>query len=508
MTAVRIVRNALICDGSGGEPFRGSVAIDGPVIAEVVADGEISGAKGAEVFDADGRVLSPGFIDAHSHSDATLAADPDAFSKRTQGITTEILGNCGHSLFPVTGHNAAQVASDCAAVGLRPEWNDMPGYCDYLERRRPAVNFSVLCGHNALCAAYPDVADQCEALETMLSQGCPGLSTGLLYAPGRTVPQSDLLRLAAVLKKPRAIYTTHLRSEGARLLESLDEAMAFASAGGGRLHVSHFKTAGEANWGKLDAALAKLEQGRRGGLTVTADRYPYTYSQTSLSVILPPRYDSMRDREIQAALSSDSGECLRLVGELADSLRVKRAVLTAVSKSEYLPYCGMTLEDAASRARMASAAEFAVAVLRDDGARAMAAFGGMSPDNLKRILSEPWVCCGTDENARPLDESLGRGHPRAFGSFPIFLKMTAELCGLPEAVRRVTSFPASLFGLKRRGLIRPGYFADLTVFDPAELGCRADFAHPHVPADGIIRVYVNGEPTDGGIRAGRSLVGV
>ena len=136
----------------------------------------------------------------------------------------------------------------------------------------------------------------------------------------------------------------------------------------------------------------------------------------------------------------------------------------------------------------------------------MAAFGGMSPDNLRRILSEPWVCCGTDENARPPDESLGRGHPRAFGSFPIFLKTVAELCGLPEAVRRVTSFPASLFGLKRRGLIRPGYFADLTVFDPAKLGCKADFARPHVQADGIVRVYVNGEPADGANRAGRSLV--
>lgn len=503
---LRIVRNALICDGSGGEPFRGSVAFDGPLIS-VVAAGEISGAKGAEVFDAQGCVLSPGFIDAHSHSDATLAAAPDAFSKRTQGITTEILGNCGHSLFPVTSKNAAQIASDCAAVGLRPEWRDMRGYCDWLERHEPAVNFSVLCGHNALCAAYPAIQDQCEALAAMLSQGCPGLSTGLLYAPGRTVPPADLLRLAGVMKGTGAIYTTHLRSEGARLLESLDEAMAFASAGNGRLHVSHFKTAGEANWSKLDDVFAKLGHGRKNGLTITADRYPYTYSQTSLSVILPPRYDSMRDREIQAALAADPGECARLTGELADVVRVKRAVLTAVSKDEYKPYCGLTLEDAAGRAGMASAAEFAIAVLRDDGARAMAAFGGMSPDNLRRILAEPWVCCGTDENARPQDESLGRGHPRAFGSFPIFLKMTAELCGLPEAVRRVTSFPAALFGLKRRGLIRPGYFADLTVFDPAKLGCKADFAHPHTPAEGIVRVYVNGEPTDGGKRAGRSLAG-
>ena len=506
MNAVRIIRNALICDGTGGDLYPGSIRIDGDRIAEIFPHGEISGAKDAEVFDAQGCVVSPGFIDAHSHSDAALLAAPGAFSKRTQGITTEILGNCGHSLFPVTSHNADQVASDCAAVGVKPSWTGWRDYCEAVESARPAVNFAVLCGHNALCAAYPDIEDQCAALDKMLAEGCPGLSSGLLYAPGRTVPPSDLLRLAAVLKPTDAIYTTHLRSEGARLIESLEEAVAFASAGSGRLHVSHFKTAGEANWSKLDAALEVLKNARANGLRITADRYPYTCSQTSLSVILPPRYDSMRDREIQEKLSCDPAECERLIAELSDSRRVKRAILTAVSKPEFLPYCGMMLEECAVRAGMPSAASFAITVLRDDGARAMAAFGGMSPENLLRILSEPWVCCGTDENVRNRDESLGRGHPRAFGAFPLFLKMTAELCGLPEAVRRVTSFPASLFRLKKRGVIKPGYFADLTVFDPAKLDCKADFAHPHTPAEGIVRVYVNGEPTDGGIRAGRALM--
>ncbi len=506
MNAVRIIRNALICDGTGGDVYPGSIRIDGDRIAEVVPHGEISGEKDAEIFDAQGCVVSPGFIDAHSHSDASLLAEPDAFSKRTQGITTEILGNCGHSLFPMTSKNADQIASDCAAVGVKPSWSNWRDYCEAVETVRPAVNFAVLCGHNALCAAYPEIEGQCVVLDKMLADGCPGLSSGLLYAPGRTVPPDDLMRLASVLKPTDAIYTTHLRSEGARLVESLEEAVAFASAGSGRLHVSHFKTAGEANWGKLDAALELLEKAREHGLRVTADRYPYTYCQTSLSVILPPRYDSMRDREIQEKLSGDPVECERLTVELADSRRVKRAILTAVSKPEFLPYCGLTLEECAARAGMPSAAAFAVAVLRDDGARAMAAFGGMSPENLRRILAEPWVCCGTDENARPQDESLGRGHPRSFGSFPLFLKLTAELCGLPEAVRRVTSFPASLFRLKDRGLIKPGYFADLTVFDPAKLDCKADFARPHTPAEGIIRVYVNGEPTDCGKHTGRALI--
>ena len=157
MNAVRIVRNALICDGTGSDLYPGSIRIDGDRIAEVVSNGEISGAKDAEVFDAQGCVVSPGFIDAHSHSDATLLAAPGAFSKRTQGITTEILGNCGHSLFPVTSYNAEQVASDCAAVGVKPSWSDWRDYCEAVDSVHPAVNFAVLCGHNALCAAYPDI---------------------------------------------------------------------------------------------------------------------------------------------------------------------------------------------------------------------------------------------------------------------------------------------------------------------------------------------------------------
>ena len=147
-------------------------------------------------------------------------------------------------------------------VGVKPSWEGWRDYCEAVENVRPAVNFAVLCGHNALCAAYPAIEDQCDVLDKMLAEGCPGLSSGLLYAPGRTVPPSDLLRLAAILKPTDAIYTTHLRSEGARLLESLEEAVAFASAGSGRLHVSHFKTAGEANWGKLDTALELLEKAR------------------------------------------------------------------------------------------------------------------------------------------------------------------------------------------------------------------------------------------------------
>lgn len=317
-------------------------------------------------------------------------------------------------------------------------------------------------------------------------------STGLLYAPGRDEPEEHLLKLADVLKKTGGMYVTHLRSEGRRLEEALEEAIRYAKAGAGRLHISHLKTAGKANRGKLGHVLEMIHEAQRQGMQVSADRYPYVRSQTSLSVILPGEYDSMRDVEIQQKLAGDEAECRRLVEALReDSERVSNTLLTATTLEDYKEFCGIQLGTIAEKRGTTPEAE-AIEILKRDAARAMGAFAGMSVDNLKRILEEPYVCCGTDENARPADDSLGAGHPRGFGSMPLFLNMVAEECGMSEAVRRVTSLPAEIFGLKGCGGLRKGNYADITIFDEKELGSKADFLHPHLPATGILRVYRGG----------------
>ncbi len=493
MNERKVIRNAMIYDGYGNPARPGDLVLEGGFIAETVYDGHADVSGATDVYDAQGRAAAPGFIDAHAHSDATLLAAPEAFGKVSQGITTEINGNCGHSLFPVTKANRDYAEDSCRACGVKLNWDSLKGYQAALEARDPALRTYFFCGHNTLCAAYPnDIEAQAAALEAMIRDGAPGLSTGLLYAPGRDEPEEHLLKLADVLKKTGGMYVTHLRSEGRRLEEALEEAIRYAKAGAGRLHISHLKTAGKANRGKLGHVLEMIHEAQRQGMQVSADRYPYVRSQTSLSVILPGEYDSMRDVEIQQKLAGDEAECRRLVEALReDSERVSNTLLTATTLEDYKEFCGIQLGTIAEKRGTTPEAE-AIEILKRDAARAMGAFAGMSGDNLKRILEEPYVCCGTDENARPADDSLGAGHPRGFGSMPLFLNMVAEECGMSEAVRRVTSLPAEIFGLKGCGGLRKGNYADITIFDEKELGSKADFLHPHLPATGILRVYRGG----------------
>ena len=376
-----------------------------------------------------------------------------------------------------------------------------------LERRGPAVNIASLCGHNTLranIAGYEAKAlseaergRMAELLEETLRQGAAGFSTGLLYTPGRFADTEELLRMMTVLKAFGRPYATHLRSEGDALEEALDEAVFLAEHGSGRLQISHLKTALPRNWNKLERVLARIEKARAAGLRVTADRYPYIHSQTSLSIVLPAPYDAMDDCAIRDVLRDNPEKRAEAVRALTESGRDwTRVILTFSHSPAAAGLSGKTVAEAAERTGL-TPEEFCVKVLADDAPGSMGAFSGMSGKNLTRILAQKWVCCGTDESARPFDESIGRSHPRGFGSFPEFIGRFAEQSSMPEAIRRVTSLPASIFGLSGRGVIRPGAYADLVLFDEAEFHANADFAHPHRPASGIRLVCVNGVPSYG-----------
>ena len=253
-----------------------------------------------------------------------------------------------------------------------------------------------------------------------------------------------------------------------------------------------------------------IEEERASGLQVYADRYPYTFSQTSLSVILPGEYADMTDAAIQARLSGDPAECARLVNwfQTESDRDWTQVILSFSSLAEYQPYLGCSIAEIAEKQGV-TPAESVMDIFPRDAARAQGAFGSLSTENMRRILKQDYVCCGSDENARPLSLELGRSHPRGFGSFPRFLNMVRQENTLSEAIRRVTSLPAHIYGLKNRGLIRSGYYADLVLFDEKELKDNADFAQPHSPASGIRSVYVNGVESfrDGQVtaRAGRFL---
>lgn len=488
-----LISNAKIYDGSGQPPFFGSFCIEDGRFSGVFRDQIPVHQRYDEIHDAAGFSVTPGFIDVHAHSDLTLFAAPGAFSKLSQGITTEISGNCGHSLFPVTHHNRDQMTEECVRLGVQCTWHSFNEYRAALAQRHPYIRTFFFCGHNTLASAYPDnPRAQSAALQTAISQGALGLSTGLLYAPGRDAPQEHLLQLMDVLRQTDAFYSTHLRSEGTYLQEAINEAINLAKHGSRRLHISHLKTAGQANWYKLPDILETIRINQIDGMQITADRYPYIHSQTSFSIVLPEKYDSMRDFEIQRCLANNPKECERLVAELESSPRIPNVILTATSRDEFRPYIGRTIKESAASVGL-SPASLTIQILRNDAACAMAAFPGMSSDNLNTILSKSYVCCGTDENARPLDNSIGCGHPRGFGSFPIFIKRVAALSSMEEAIHRVTLLPASIFRLSGIGAIQTGYRADFVLLDENKLGSHADFCNPHTPADGILEVFVNGK---------------
>lgn len=511
------ITGGLICDGTGEPAFEGGLRISGDRIADVFhGAGTFSGVR---TFDAKGLVLSPGFIDVHSHSDLSLLAAPEAFGKISQGITSEINGNCGLSPFPVNECNRAHLESVWAQYGEKLSWSDLAGYHAELARRRPAINAGSLCGHNTLrafalgygdrAAAPDDLAVMQNELARALEQGAFGLSTGLLYVPGKFSSTEELLRLMAELKASDRIYATHLRNEADTLLEALDEALFLAENGSGRLEVSHLKTAFERNWPKLDSVFACLEKARQNGLAVTADRYPYTFGQTNLSIILPPPFDRLPDADIQARLNADPAACENVLRELEKQTFWHGIILTAVPGADGDALAGMYLDEAAAK-RGTTPARLTLELVKLDSPGTMAAFGGMSRDNMKRIIAKAYVCCGTDETARPADFSLGRSHPRGFGAFPEFLRLNLDSGeALESAVHRVTGLPAKIFQLNDRGILKRGAFADIVAFDPARLRPGSDFAHPHAVAQGIECVWVNGAEAyrNGRVtaRAGRAL---
>lgn len=493
--------NIWIADGNGGEPFRGTVLTDGGFIAAVLRE-KVAGVSAAETVDGRGMILAPGFIDAHGHSDISLLAAPEAESKVTQGVTTEIAGNCGLSAFPLTSANRGHLTELYANYHVELDWDDYPSYRRRLREKRPKMRLACLCGHNTLRAAVAGyetgelTARQLKEMKALLAAaleaGAKGLSSGLLYVPGKFSTPEELVELLRVVAAHGGVYATHLRSEGNGLLESLAETLECArEAGVKKVQISHFKTAGRANWSKLDDALKMIEEARASGIAVTVDRYPYVESMTQLSVILPPPWDDLGDVELQNLLRAPATR-----RELEDSLRRSRDAeywrsvrLAATGAANFREYCGRMIAETGD-----DPAKFVVDLLAADAAGTCGAFHGMSEANLARILDLDFCMPGSDGNALPADGSLGFSHPRAFGAVAKFIRRRLDSgSSIGNAVRRVASLPAKTFALDDRGVVASGYAADLVLFDPDSIDSPADFRTPNTPPTGIIMTVKGGE---------------
>ena len=515
-----ILRGGQVADGLGGEPVRADVGIAGDRVAAV---GNLAGAEAANEIDAAGRLVCPGFIDVHTHSDAYLLIEPGAPSKIRQGVTTEITGNCGASAAPRgPGYT---MPSDWLEQEYPGDWQSVAEYRALLAAQRPAVNSAMLIGHRAVRAAVmgiepraatPDeIAKMCGWLDQALEEGGAGLSTGLVYAPAMFAQPEEIQALARVAARRGGIYATHMRSEGGALLEAIDEALDVARATGVRLQISHLKTAGRANWGKREAALEKIRAARAAGLSVASDRYPYTASCTDLDVILP-EWASQGGRAAILARLRDPGERAKIRAEMAaerDEAYWEGVWIGSTRHPDNAPFAGKPILKAAEAWKL-HPLDAVLRFMETDELFTGGIFFGMSEENMWRILAEPWVMIGSDASIRSPEGPLSHDHPhpRAYGTFGRFLRaaLDGKTVGIGEAVRKMTSLPAEQFRLKDRGVLRAGAYADVVVLDPKTVRDRATYEKPHQFCEGVSGVWVNGVVTvcdgkDTGGRGGRYL---
>lgn len=500
-----LIKGGLVFDGTGAAPYPSDIGISQGKIAFV---GEVS--EGAEkTLDASGLSVSPGFVDAHGHSEFALLSDPRAEGKALQGVSTEINGNCGLSAAPLKGEALAQRENDLREFDIKERWTDFKEYFGLLERRGPALNFATLAGHGNIRASAlgfknrPPDAKEMQEMKTLLresaSAGAIGMSTGLIYPPGAFSDVRELSELVCGING--LLYATHMRSEGGGLIEAIEETIEIGRRAGIKTHISHLKTSGRENWGKIGKALDIIEAGRAEGIRITCDRYPYTASSTDLDAVLPSwTYEGGAQEELKRLSDPKIREEIKAsIQALHPGEEYWRGIQIASVGSEENRW--MEGKDILhiSEETGKKPIEAVLYILSAERLRASAIFHGMSEENLRIILSKPFVMLGSDSASRSTDGPTRRGrpHPRGFGSFPRFLGRYVReesLMSLSEAIRKITLLPCETFGLALRGKIKAGHFADIAVFDPEGIKDRATYEEPFVRPEGIRHLLVNGVP--------------
>ncbi|MBN3522063.1 D-aminoacylase [Algoriphagus lutimaris] len=507
-----LIKNGQIMDGSGSSSYIGDVGINADTIAAI---GDLKGAKGVLEIDATGLVVAPGFINMLSWAVESLIEDGRSISGIKQGVTLEVFGE-GNSMGPLNETMKEEELKAQGDIKFPISWTTLSEYLDFLVEKGVSTNVASFIGATTVRIHeldYQDRAPNQEELEAMkklvrqaMEEGAMGVGSSLIYAPAFYASTEELIELCKVASEYDGMYISHMRSEGGRLLESLDELIQIADEADIRAEVYHLKMSGQDNWNKFDAVVAKIDSARAAGLEITTDMYNYVAGATGLDASMPPwvqegGYDKWAERLQDPAIRK------RVLKEMTTPTNEWESLMQAVEgpdkiilvgfKNDSLKYLtGKTLAEVAAM-RNLSPEETAMDLVVQDGSRVGTIYFLMSEENVKKQIALPYMSFGSDAGSYSIEGIFLKSsyHPRAFGNFSRLLgKYVREeqVIPLEEAIHKLTTLPANNLKIKKRGALKEGFFADLAIFDPNEIQDHATFEEPMQYATGMVHVFVNG----------------
>jgi N-acyl-D-amino-acid deacylase len=527
-----IIKDGTVYDGTGAEPKHADVAIRGD---RIVGIGDFKTAKANTVIDAKGLAVAPGFINMLSWSTESLIQDGRSQSEIRQGVTTEIMGE-GESMGPVNDRVREHKIRQQTDIKYDITWNTLAEYLQYLEKRGVSCNVASFIGATTVreyVIGFEDKAPTPEQLDQMrelvrkeMEAGALGIGTSLIYPPAFYAKTEELIELCKVAAKYKGKYISHMRSEGSRLLEALDELIRISWEAKIPAEVYHIKVSGQQNWPKIDDLLSRIEVAQKEGLKVTADMYTYTAGGTGLDASLPPwtedggypaLFERLRDPAAREKIKAEVQTPTNAWENLYLDAGGPEHILLAQFKSEKLkPLIGKTLAEVAKK-RGKDPIDALMDLIAEDESRIGTLYFIMSENNVKKELAKPWISFGSDEASQAPEGVFLKSnpHPRAYGNFARVLGKYVrdeKVIPMKEAIRRLSGLPATNLGLDHRGFLKEGMFADVVVFDPATIADRATYEKPHQYAVGVKHIFVNGVQVlkDGehtGAKPGRALWG-
>jgi N-acyl-D-amino-acid deacylase len=506
-----LIKGGTIYDGSGGAPFVGEIAIKGDKIVYV---GPQAPGTAAKMVDATGEAVSPGFINMLSWANEDLIADGRGLSDTYQGVTLEVFGE-GDSMGPLTPDMKRLELKRQTDIKYPIKWTTLGGYLNWLTRKGITPNVTSFIGATTVRVhelgekdvdPAPAQLDRMRALvRQAMKEGAVGVGSSLIYAPATYAETPELVALATEAANCGGMYISHMRDEGPKLLEAIDELVTISRESGAPAEIYHYKQAGKSNWGKIDAAIARVEEARASGLRITADMYTYAASSTGFDAAFPTwmqdggleawikrlRDPKLREQAIAEMKGPKGTENAKLVVDEPD-----KVLLVGLKTPKLKPLTGKTLGEVA-RMRRKSPAEVAADLIVEDGTRIQVVYFSMNPDNVKREVALPWMSFGSDAGSQAPEGVFLKSstHPRAYGNVARLLGhfvRDEKATTLASAIHRLSWLPATNLGIRGRGALKQGYYADVVVFDPAKIRDNGTFEKPQQLASGVNDVFVNG----------------